>query len=109
MGRILKAVVEQGRARGLACGLLRPLTLYPFPVAPLLRLSRRAHAFFVVELSNGQLLEDVRLTLQGRTPVEFYGRMGGSVPSAEEVLEFVREKAERYTATAAGGRKVAFG
>jgi pyruvate/2-oxoacid:ferredoxin oxidoreductase alpha subunit len=96
VARILKAVVEQGRRQGLPLGLLRPITLYPFPVASLLRLSRRAHAFFVVELSTGQLLEDVRLVLEGRTPVEFYSRVGGNVPSAEEVLEFVREKAEHY-------------
>ena len=94
--RILKAVVEQARAEGLRWGLLRPITLYPFPVAPLLELSRQAQAFFVVELSTGQLLDDVRLFLQGRAPVEFYGRVGGNVPTAEEVLEFVRAHAERF-------------
>ncbi len=96
VARILKAVVEEARAEGLPVGLLRPVTLYPFPVADLLRLSRQAHAFFVVELSTGQLVDDVRLALNGRLPVEFYGRAGGNVPSAEEVLEFLREKAERY-------------
>ncbi len=96
VGRILKAVAEQARAEGLAWGLLRPITLYPFPVAPLLQLSQQAHAFFVVELSTGQLIDDVRLTLQGRTPIEFYGRSGGNVPTAEEVLEFIREHAARF-------------
>lgn len=96
VARILKAVVEQARAEGLPVGLLRPITLYPFPVGPLLQLSRRAHAFLVVELSTGQMLDDVRLALQGRTPVEFYGRSGGNVPSAEEVLEVVRGHARRY-------------
>ena len=95
VGRILKAVVEQARSRGLAWGLLRPVTLYPFPVAALLKLSRQTHAFFVVELSTGMLLDDVRLALEGRTPVEFYGRSGGNVPSAEEVFDFVRKRAER--------------
>ena len=95
VGRILKAVVEQARARGLAWGLLRPITLYPFPLAALLKLSRQTHAFFVVELSTGMLLDDVRLALEGRTPVEFYGRSGGNVPSAEEVFDFVRKRAER--------------
>ncbi|MBI2956777.1 MAG: 3-methyl-2-oxobutanoate dehydrogenase subunit VorB [Acidobacteria bacterium] len=99
VGRILKAVVEQARAQGLAVGLLRPITLYPFPVAPLLRLSRQARFFFVVELSNGQLLDDVRLVLEGRTPVEFYARVGGNVPSAEEVLAILRQRAERYPVT----------
>jgi len=89
IGRVLKAVVEQGRARGFKLGLLRPITLYPFPVEQIQRLSRRARAFLVVELSNGQLRDDVRLALEGSRPVEFYNRMGGNVPSAEEVLAFV--------------------
>lgn len=96
VARILKAVVEQARAEGLRWGLLRPITLYPFPVAPLFELSRQVQSFFVVELSTGQLVDDVRLFLQGRTPVEFYGRVGGNVPTAEEVLEFIRAHAERF-------------
>jgi pyruvate/2-oxoacid:ferredoxin oxidoreductase alpha subunit len=96
VARILKAVVEQARGQGLPVGLLRPITLYPFPVVPLLDLGRRAQLFLVVELSTGQLLDDVRLTLQGHTPVEFYGRTGGNVPSAEEVLAVLLEQAERH-------------
>jgi pyruvate/2-oxoacid:ferredoxin oxidoreductase alpha subunit len=72
--------------------LLRPITLFPFPIAQIRELSRRAKAFAVVELSNGQLVDDVRLALEGRRPVEFYNRMGGNVPSAEEVLAFVERK-----------------
>lgn len=109
VARILKAVVEQARGRGLPVGLLRPITLYPFPVAQLLQLTRQAHAFFVVEMSNGQLVDDVRLALQGRTPVEFYGRVGGNVPSAEEVLEFVKGKAEYYLGVAAQEGRAALG
>jgi len=85
VGRVLKAVVERLRARGFAAGLLRPITLYPFPVEELRALCRRARAFAVVEMSNGQLRDDVRLALDGRSPVEFYSRVGGNVPSAEEV------------------------
>jgi pyruvate/2-oxoacid:ferredoxin oxidoreductase alpha subunit len=92
MGRVLKAVVEMARARGMAVGLLRPITLYPFPSARIRELSRRAQAFAVVELSTGQLVDDVRLALEGRRPVEFYSRVGGNVPSAEEVLAFVERK-----------------
>jgi pyruvate/2-oxoacid:ferredoxin oxidoreductase alpha subunit len=92
VGRVLKAVVELARARGMAVGLLRPITLFPFPVARIRELSGRAKAFAVVELSNGQLVDDVRLALEGRRPVEFYNRMGGNVPSAEEVLAFVERK-----------------
>jgi pyruvate/2-oxoacid:ferredoxin oxidoreductase alpha subunit len=94
VSRVLKQVVEQGRARGLPLGLLRPVTLYPFPVQRLRELSRTARLFMVVELSTGQLLEDVRLGLEGRRRVEFYGRVGGNVPSAEEVLEAVHAHAE---------------
>ena len=92
MGRILKAVVELGRARGIRLGLLRPITLYPFPVEEIRRLSRGAKAFAVVEMSTGQLVDDVRLALEGRRPVEFYSRTGGNVPSAEEVLSFLERK-----------------
>jgi pyruvate/2-oxoacid:ferredoxin oxidoreductase alpha subunit len=92
MGRVLKAVVEQARARGLRAGLLRPITLYPFPVAQVRELSRSAKAFAVVELSTGQLVDDVRLALEGRSPVEFYSRVGGNLPSAEEVLYFIEQK-----------------
>ncbi len=95
MGRVLKAVVEMARARGMAVGLLRPITLYPFPSAQIRELSRRAKAFAVVELSTGQLVDDVRLALEGRRPVEFYSRVGGNVPSAEEVLAFVERKFAR--------------
>ena len=89
MGRVLKAVVELARARGVRAGLLRPITLFPFPSAQLERLSRRARGFLVAELSTGQLVDDVRLALAGRAPVEFFSRVGGNVPSAEDVLEYL--------------------
>ncbi len=92
VGRVLKAVVELARAQGIALGLLRPITLYPFPAASVRDLSRRAKGFAVVELSNGQLRDDVRLALEGRAPVEFLNRMGGNVPTAEEILAFVERK-----------------
>ena len=95
VGRILKAVVEQARAHGIRAGLLRPITLYPFPAAIIRELSRHARAFAVVEMSTGQLRDDVRLDLEGRVPVEFYSRVGGNVPSTEEVLAFVQQKFAR--------------
>jgi len=94
VGRILKAVVEEARRHGMRVGLLRPITLYPFPVEEVRALSRRARAFAVVEMSTGQLRDDVRLALEGRRPVEFYSRVGGNAPSAEEVLAFVEAKFE---------------
>jgi pyruvate/2-oxoacid:ferredoxin oxidoreductase alpha subunit len=96
MGRILKAVVADARAEGLNVGLLRPITLYPFPKMHFQRLAETARLFIVVEMSNGQMIEDVRLSLNGSRPVEFLSRVGGNVPSHEEVLRFVRAQALRY-------------
>jgi pyruvate/2-oxoacid:ferredoxin oxidoreductase alpha subunit len=70
-------------------GLLRPITLYPFPTQKIRELARHAKAFAVVELSTGMLVDDVRLALNGSLPVEFLSRVGGNSPSAEDVLAFV--------------------
>jgi 2-oxoisovalerate ferredoxin oxidoreductase alpha subunit len=91
VARVLKEAVEAGRAEGMRLGLLRPITLYPFPSAEVRRLAKHASSFAVVEMSTGQLVDDVRLALEGRRPVEFYSRVGGNVPSTEEVLRFARE------------------
>jgi pyruvate/2-oxoacid:ferredoxin oxidoreductase alpha subunit len=96
VGRILKAVTAEARASGINVGVLRPITLYPFPTLHFQRAAARARVFVVVEMSNGQLLEDVRLALNGTCPVEFLSRVGGNVPSHEEVLDFVREQARRF-------------
>src|SRR5580700_2038069 len=77
VGRILKAVTAEARADGLKVGLLRPITLYPFPSRILQRLAASARSFVVVEMSNGQMLEDVKLALNGARPVEFLNRLGG--------------------------------
>jgi pyruvate/2-oxoacid:ferredoxin oxidoreductase alpha subunit len=92
MGRILKAVVDQGRQRGHKLGLLRPLTLYPFPSERIRQLAAQVKGFLVAELSVGQMIDDVRLALEGRRPVEFFSRVGGVVPTAEEVLQAVEHK-----------------
>jgi pyruvate/2-oxoacid:ferredoxin oxidoreductase alpha subunit len=89
IGRVLKSVVELARMRGIAAGLLRPISLYPFPAPQIRDLARHASAFAVVELSTGQLVDDVRLALEGRVPIEFFSRVGGNVPSAEEVLAWL--------------------
>jgi 2-oxoisovalerate ferredoxin oxidoreductase alpha subunit len=99
VGRILKAVAAEARAGGINVGVLRPVTLFPFPKLHFKRLAATARVFVVVEMSNGQMLEDVRLALDGARPVEFLSRMGGNVPSHEEVLRLVRELALRYPAT----------
>jgi 2-oxoisovalerate ferredoxin oxidoreductase alpha subunit len=91
VARVLKEAVEAGRAEGMRLGLLRPITLYPFPSAEIRRVAKQASTFAVVEMSTGQLVEDVRLALEGRRPVEFYSRVGGNVPSTDEVLKFARQ------------------
>jgi 2-oxoisovalerate ferredoxin oxidoreductase alpha subunit len=98
VARIAKAAVEQARAEGIQAGLLRPITLYPFPSAELKRLSQTATVFASIELSTGQMIDDVRLALEGRRPVEFYGRTGGNVPSAEELLGVIRKIATNHCA-----------
>ncbi len=85
VSRVLRSVVEQMRRNGLKVGLFRPITLWPFPSPELKEASAHAGRVLVVELSNGQMVEDVRLTLGGQLPVEFYGRTGGNVPSVDEV------------------------
>ena len=89
VGRILKAVTVEARAAGINVGLLRPITLYPFPTKEFERLAKRAKVFVVVEMSNGQLIEDVRLAVNGVRPVEFLNRMGGNVPSHDQVMALV--------------------
>jgi len=95
VARILKAVTAEARAFGIKVGLLRPITLYPFPKLHFERLARRARVFVVVEMSNGQLVEDVRLAVNGARPVEFFNRQGGNVPSHDEVLAIVEKLARQ--------------
>jgi 2-oxoisovalerate ferredoxin oxidoreductase alpha subunit len=96
VARILKAVAAEARVMGLPVGVLRPITLYPFPTLHFQRLTNRARAFLVVEMSNGQMLEDVRLALNGARPVEFLSRVGGNAPTHHEVLAAVRDLARRH-------------
>jgi pyruvate/2-oxoacid:ferredoxin oxidoreductase alpha subunit len=95
VARILKAVTAEARAEGLRVGVLRPITLFPFPKLHFQHLATRARVFVVVEMSNGQMLEDVRLALNGARPIEFLSRVGGNVPSHEEILTFVRRLARQ--------------
>ena len=85
VSRVLRSAVEQARNEGLRAGLFRPISLWPFPAEALAHAANRVHKVIVVELSNGQMVEDVRLAVNGKVPVEFYGRVGGNVPSVEEV------------------------
>ncbi len=89
--RVARTAITRARATGLRAGLFRPITLWPFPADELASLAERVRGMLVVELSAGQMVEDVRLAVEGRVPVAFDGRMGGMVPSPDEVLEALRE------------------
>ena len=92
VSRVLRSTVELARRDGLKAGLFRPISLWPFPSEALKEAAAQAQKVLVVELSNGQMVEDVRLTLNGKVPVEFYGRVGGNVPSVEELYKQVVER-----------------
>jgi pyruvate/2-oxoacid:ferredoxin oxidoreductase alpha subunit len=92
VSRVLRSAVESLRQEGVKAGLFRPITLWPYPSRILAEVAAGVQRVLVVELSNGQMLEDVRLALNGRVPVEFYGRVGGNVPSVEELHEQVIER-----------------
>ena len=90
--RIGQKAAEMAREEGLKVGLLRPITLFPFPTNEIKRLAEKVKGVLTVELSAGQMVDDVRLAVNGKVPVEFYGRMGGIVPSPDEVLNALKEK-----------------
>ncbi len=96
--RIAHRAVELARAEGIKAGLLRPITLYPFPYAAIRKLASQVSGTLVVEMNAGQMVEDVRLGIEGRCPVEFYGRMGGIVPSPDEVVHALKEMLHRSVA-----------
>jgi 2-oxoglutarate ferredoxin oxidoreductase subunit alpha len=87
--RIAKGAVKRVREMGLKVGVLRPVTLWPFPTKALLEISRQAKIFLVFEMSTGQMVEDVRLALDGRGQVEFYGRPGGIISTPEEIAKVI--------------------
>jgi 2-oxoglutarate ferredoxin oxidoreductase subunit alpha len=88
--RVARTAIERARDSGLAAGLFRPVTLWPFPTDALAAAAARTRAILVVELSAGQMVEDVRLAVAGRTPVFFHGRTGGVVPTPGEVVDALR-------------------
>jgi 2-oxoglutarate/2-oxoacid ferredoxin oxidoreductase subunit alpha len=93
-GRVAKTAIREARAQGLRVGLLRPITLWPFPTKRLARLAEDVASILVVEMNAGQMVEDVRLATRERVPVSFYGRPGGVIPMPEEILEAIRKAAD---------------
>ncbi|MBD3272025.1 MAG: 3-methyl-2-oxobutanoate dehydrogenase subunit VorB [Elusimicrobia bacterium] len=89
--RVGKTAIRTLRKRGVKTGLFRPITLWPFPSDALFRQSRAIKKILVVELNNGQMIEDVRLAVNGTVPVEFFGKPGGGVITEEEIVEKIEE------------------
>jgi pyruvate/2-oxoacid:ferredoxin oxidoreductase alpha subunit len=87
VSRIVYSAVDTAREKGMKVGLLRPITLWPFPTAAVAKLTDTAKKFLAVELSTGQMVEDVQLAVNGKAPVHFYGRCGGMVPGGVELVE----------------------
>jgi Pyruvate:ferredoxin oxidoreductase and related 2-oxoacid:ferredoxin oxidoreductases, alpha subunit len=88
--RVARTAIERAREQGLRAGIFRPISLWPFPSAELSTISPNLRAIVVLELSAGQLVEDVRLAVEGRTPVFFHGRTGGMVPTPGEAVDALR-------------------
>ncbi|ABS59978.1 MULTISPECIES: 3-methyl-2-oxobutanoate dehydrogenase subunit VorB [Fervidobacterium] len=95
VARIAKSVVEQARKEGIKVGLFRPITLWPFPYERLEEIAKGKKLVFDVEMNMGQMLEDVKMAVKDHAPVEYYGRLGGVVPTPEEILEVLKSKIGR--------------
>jgi 2-oxoglutarate ferredoxin oxidoreductase subunit alpha len=89
--RIVRSAVSKARQEGIRAGLIRPITLWPFPKEQVGKAADEFRIFLTVELSNGQMVEDVKLAVAGKAPVLFHGRPGGGVPAVEEVLDKIRQ------------------
>ena len=97
-GRVASTAVRIARQQGIKVGLLRPITLMPFPNNRLDEIVQTAKSILVVEMNTGMMLDDVKLAVNGRIPVEFYGRLGGVTPFPEELLEEIQRMAEHPSA-----------
>lgn len=93
MARIARTAIKAARQKGIKAGLIRPITLWPFPEAPYIKAAMRARKILCTEMSTGQMIEDVRLAVNGACPVEFYGRTGGMVPTQQEILAAIEKMA----------------
>lgn len=91
VARIVKNVIQTAQEEGIKVGLIRPITLWPFPVAAFEKYAEVPKAFLSVEMNAGQMIEDVKLAVNGKRPVYFHGRMGGMVPTQKDILDKIKE------------------
>ncbi len=98
--RIVRGAVDRARQEGIKVGWIRPTTLWPFPYEQISKAAEAWPIFLTVEMSLGQMVEDVKLAVAGKSPVVFYGRPGGGVPTVEQVLERIKQLTTRTGAEA---------
>jgi 2-oxoglutarate ferredoxin oxidoreductase subunit alpha len=91
-GRICKSTVLNARAKGIKLGLIRPITLWPYPEKAFIPYKEKVKGIVTVELNTGQMIEDVKLAVESKVPVHLYRRQGGMLPTEDEILEFVENK-----------------
>lgn len=92
VARICLKAIEDARAQGKKIGLIRPITLWPFPKQKIAEMAQKVKGMLVVELNAGQMIEDVKLAVDGKVPVYHFGRMGGMIPSPDEVLDALKSE-----------------
>ena len=85
--RVSRSAVDMARKQGVKVGLIRPITLWPYPVDTIKKAAQHVKKFLSVEMSMGQMVDDIRLAVEGKVPVDFYGRTGGVIPTPKEILE----------------------
>lgn len=90
--RICQKVAQLAREKGIKVGVFRPITVWPFPYEEISKLADKVKGILGVEMNAGQMVEDVRLAVNGKRKVEFYGRYGGIIPTPEEILEYLEQK-----------------
>jgi 2-oxoglutarate ferredoxin oxidoreductase subunit alpha len=100
--RIVKGAIKRLREENLKVGMLRPITLWPFPAKALQEMAKTVNDFFVFEMSAGQMVEDVRLALQGAARIHLYGRPGGVIPTPVELYRIISR--HYYEAQSGGPR-----
>ena len=92
--RVSKNAINEARKQGIKVGMIRPITLWPFPKAPLLAAADHCHTFISVEMNMGQMIEDIELAIRCRRPVTLCNRVGGMIPAPEQVLEAIQKANE---------------
>jgi len=92
VSRVVQSAVDDLREQGIKAGMFRPITLFPFPTDEIKQYAEKVKNFWTMELNNGQMVDDIRLAVEGKVPVYFHGRMGGNVMGTDEIISKVLEQ-----------------